>query len=66
MDGNDAPSTGKCPVIHTTFAARSNRDWWPNQLNIRILHQNQPASDPMRGEFNYAEAFKTLDLDEVK
>ena len=66
MDGNDAPSTGKCPVMHTTFAARSNRDWWPNQLNLRILHQNQPVSDPMRGTFNYSEAFKALDLDALK
>ncbi|MEQ9037474.1 MAG: catalase/peroxidase HPI [Silicimonas sp.] len=66
MDGNDAPSTGKCPVMHTTFASRTNSDWWPNQLNLRILHQNQPASDPMGGVFNYAEAFKKLDLKALK
>ena len=66
MDGNDAPSTGKCPVMHTTFASRTNSDWWPNQLNLRILHQNQPASDPLGGAFNYAEAFKKLDLKALK
>ncbi|MDX1744229.1 MAG: catalase-peroxidase, partial [Ruegeria sp.] len=66
MDGNDAPGTGKCPVMHTTFAARTNRDWWPNQLNLRILHQNQPASDPMSEEFDYAEAFKSLDMEALK
>ena len=66
MDGNDAPGAGKCPVMHTTFAARTNRDWWPNQLNLRILHQNQPASDPMGEEFDYAEAFKSLDMEALK
>ena len=67
MDGNDA---GKCPVmhgasVHTTFRSRSNRDWWPDQLNLRILHQNSPRSSPM-GDVDYAEAFKKLDLDAVK
>ncbi|WP_417720179.1 catalase/peroxidase HPI [Salipiger sp.] len=69
MDGNDMP--GKCPVMHgasrhTTVNLRSNRDWWPNQLNLKILHQNTPLSDPMDTEFDYAEAFKALDLDAVK
>jgi len=66
MDGNDAPAAGKCPVIHATFGARTNREWWPNQLNLKILHQNPPAGDPMGGEFDYAEAFKGLDLAAVK
>jgi catalase-peroxidase len=44
----------------------SNRDWWPNQLNLRILHQNSPLSDPMGDEFDYAEEFKKLDLEAVK
>ena len=66
MDGNDAPSAGRCPVMHTTFAGRTNRDWWPNQLNLRILHQNQPAGNPLGADFNYAEAFKSLDLDALK
>ena len=61
MDGG-----GKCPIGHTTFGVRSNGDWWPNQLNLKILHQNPPALDPQGNEFNYAEAFKTLDLDAVK
>jgi catalase-peroxidase len=59
MDGNDIPS-GKCPVMHggtTTFGARVNSDWWPNQLNLRILHQNIAKSDPMGQAFDYAEEF---------
>jgi catalase-peroxidase len=49
-----------------TPRARSNRDWWPNQLNLEILHQNSPLSDPMGEEFNYAEEFKKLDLEALK
>ncbi|GMG83924.1 catalase/peroxidase HPI [Paralimibaculum aggregatum] len=66
MDGNDAPSTGKCPVMHTNFGTRSIRDWWPNQLNLKILHQNPPSIDPLGKAFNYAEEFEKLDLDAVK
>ena len=71
MDGNDGENAGKCPVMHggakrMTFGARSNRDWWPNQLNLKVLHQNAPKSNPMGVDFDYAEAFKTLDLDAVK
>ncbi|OYU38824.1 MAG: catalase/peroxidase HPI [Pseudorhodobacter sp. PARRP1] len=71
MDGNDNASGGKCPVMHggakhTTHKARSNRDWWPNQLNLRILHQNAPSANPMPNGFDYAEAFKALDLAAVK
>ena len=51
---------------HTAAGARSNRDWWPNQLNLEILHQNSPLSNPMGKEFNYAEEFKKLDLDALK
>ncbi|HTU17458.1 MAG TPA: catalase/peroxidase HPI [Gemmataceae bacterium] len=51
---------------HTPAAARSNRDWWPNQLNLEILHQNSPLANPMDKEFNYAEEFKKLDLDALK
>ncbi|ARC88595.1 catalase/peroxidase HPI [Rhodovulum sp. MB263] len=65
MDGNDRPA-GKCPVLHTTFGGQSNRDWWPNQLNLRILHQNPSAANPMPQGFSYAEAFKALDLQAVK
>jgi catalase-peroxidase len=64
-------SSGKCPVMHgtasnTTAAGRSNRDWWPNQLNLRILHQNSALSDPMGAAFNYADEFKKLDLQALK
>ncbi len=65
MDGNDV-GAGKCPVMHTTFGGRSNRDWWPNQLNLRILHQHSNLSDPMGKGFDYAEAFRKLDLKAVK
>jgi len=71
MDGNTAPSAGKCPVMHgtpkpTVFAGRSNRDWWPNQLNLKILHQNTAELNPMPKGFSYAEAFKKLDLEAVR
>ncbi len=70
MDGNDSRSAGKCPVMHAapqaTFAGRSNRDWWPNQLNLRILHQHSALSDPMGPDFDYATAFGKLDLAAVK
>ena len=58
----------KCPFsgARTTVATRSNQDWWPNQLNLRILHQNSELSDPMGEDFNYAKEFKKLNLDAVK
>lgn len=59
----------KCPVTggsSTTFTTTSNRSWWPNQLNLKILHQNSPLSDPIGKDFDYAEAFKSLDLAAVK
>ncbi len=60
----------KCPMHGTpaqvTFGARSNRDWWPNQLNLKILHQNAPAGNPMPKGFSYAEEFKKLDLKALK
>ncbi|MBB04514.1 MAG: catalase/peroxidase HPI [Pseudooceanicola sp.] len=65
MDGNDS-AAGGCPVIHRPSGARTNRDWWPNQLNLKVLHQNGVASNPMTPDFDYAEAFKTLDLDALK
>ena len=55
----------KCPVRHTVAGAPGNADWWPNQLNLKILHQRSPLSDPMDKEFNYAEEFKSLDLHAV-
>ncbi|MBK8245882.1 MAG: catalase/peroxidase HPI [Gemmatimonadetes bacterium] len=60
--------TGKCPVnhgAHTAGSGRSNRDWWPNQLKLGILHQNPPAGDPHGADFDYAAEFKSLDLDAV-
>jgi catalase-peroxidase len=56
----------KCPFSGRTHSGTSNRDWWPNQLDLKVLHQNPPARDPMGAEFNYAEEFKTLDLDALK
>jgi catalase-peroxidase len=57
----------KCPVTGGQHGkARTNRDWWPDQLNLKILSQNSPLSDPMGEEFDYAEAFKSLDLEAVK
>jgi catalase-peroxidase len=61
----------KCPVMngahqHSLVGARSNRDWWPNELNLQILHQNSPLCSPMEKEFNYAEEFKKLDLNALK
>ena len=67
MDGNDVAYAGKCPVMHGARpGGRSNRDWWPNQLNLKILQQNSPLSDPMGKDFNYAEEFKKLDFEALK
>ncbi|MGC2526057.1 MAG: catalase/peroxidase HPI [Stellaceae bacterium] len=71
MDGSDVASAGKCPVMHgarshETLRARSNRDWWPNQLNLKILQQNSPLSNPMGTDFNYAEEFNKLDFQALK
>jgi catalase-peroxidase len=56
---------GKCPVAHGPRKSHTNVDWWPNQVNLKVLHQHSPLSDPMGAEFNYAEEFKTLDLNAV-
>ena len=61
----------KCPVLggphrHTAVGATANQHWWPNQLNLKVLHQNLPQSDPMGSDFNYAEEFEKLDLDGLK
>jgi len=61
MDAKTDESAGKCPVMH-----RANRDWWPNQLNLNILHQNSSLSNPMGEAFNYADEFKKLDLEALK
>jgi catalase-peroxidase len=64
MDAKTDQSTGRCPVTDGT-RAHANRDWWPNQLNLTVLHQNSSVSDPMGKEFNYAQEFKSLDLNAV-
>jgi catalase-peroxidase len=56
----------KCPFNHAGGGGRSNRDWWPNQLRLEILHQHSAKSDPMDPDFNYAQAFNSLDLKAVK
>ncbi|NIC07439.1 catalase/peroxidase HPI [Billgrantia bachuensis] len=71
MDQKVDSSAGKCPVMHGSRTKQgdtgnSNHDWWPNQLNLSILHQHSPKSNPLGSEFNYAEAFKSLDLAAVK
>ncbi|WP_215398100.1 catalase/peroxidase HPI [Rheinheimera oceanensis] len=71
MDNNNNGSAGKCPVMHggNTKAGGTgpkNMDWWPNQLNLKILHQNDKKSNPLGEDFNYAEEFKKLDLAAVK
>ncbi len=59
-------SESKCPVSGARRPARTtNADWWPNQLNLKLLHQNSPLSDPMGEEFDYAKEFRSLDLDAV-
>ncbi|MEP4037047.1 catalase/peroxidase HPI [Pseudophaeobacter sp.] len=71
MDGNNASKSGGCPVMHSgaqsaSTGVRSNKDWWPNQLNLKLLHQNSAKSDPMASDFDYAEAFNSLDLKALK
>ncbi len=70
FDVND--SAKRCPVMHgphaahTAMGSTANQHWWPNQLNLKMLHQNSPKADPMGEDFDYAEEFKTLDLEAVK
>jgi catalase-peroxidase len=59
-------SESKCPFSHAAGGGTSNREWWPNQLKLRILHQNSSLSDPMGGEFDYVREFKSLDLAAVE
>ena len=68
MDGNNA---GKCPVMHgavttNSSSGTSNREWWPNQLNIGILHQHDQKSNPMGANFNYRKEFKSIDYKALK
>ncbi|MFN8574507.1 MAG: catalase/peroxidase HPI [Gemmatimonadaceae bacterium] len=76
MEGKTAVPGAKCPVAHgsesqgshavATAGRRSNRDWWPNQLTLGMLHQNPPAGNPMDAGFNYREAVKTLDVEALR
>jgi catalase-peroxidase len=66
MDAKTDESAGKCPVRHSTGrSTRSNSDWWPNQLNVGVLHQNTPESNPMGEAFDYNKEFDSLDLNAV-
>jgi catalase-peroxidase len=65
LDEKETQTEAKCPFHHANGAGRSNRDWWPEQLNVGILHQHSSLSNPMGEEFNYAEEFKSLDLNAV-
>jgi len=71
MESKETANVGKCPVMHGSATSNkssgtSNRDWWPNQLNLNILHQHDRKSNPMGEDFNYAEEFKKLDYDALK
>jgi catalase-peroxidase len=59
-------SAGKCPYNHIAGVGRTNRDWWPNQLRLELLHQHSAKSDPMGKSFNYANEFKSLDYKALK
>ncbi|NIP86811.1 MAG: catalase/peroxidase HPI [Planctomycetales bacterium] len=68
---SDSGNGSKCPVLggphqHTAVGATANQHWWPNQLNLKVLHQNSPLSDPMGQDFDYAQEFQTLDLDALR
>ena len=65
LPAGETPSASKCPFKHSTRGT-TNRDWWPNQLNLKILHQHSALSDPMDRDFDYARAFESLDLDALK
>jgi catalase-peroxidase len=71
MDAKNATNGGKCPVMHGSATSKkssgtTNRDWWPNQLNLNILHQHDRKTNPMGEEFDYAEEFQKLDYDALK
>ncbi len=75
MSTSETASAGKCPVMHgagsvnqksKALSGRTNRDWWPNQLNLNVLHQHSSKADPMGRDFDYRAAFQKLDLKAVK
>jgi len=66
MDGNDGKNAGKCPVMHGASSQHTNRDWWPNQLDLSVLHQHSALSNPMGEKFDYAAEFKKLDIEALR
>ncbi|MEH6834747.1 MULTISPECIES: catalase/peroxidase HPI [Falsihalocynthiibacter] len=68
MDGNDKDTVGKCPVMHggNTASDKSVMAWWPNALNLGILHQHDSKTNPMGADFDYREAVKSLDVEALK
>ena len=71
LESTNAESTGKCPALggadhHGAKGTTANQHWWPNQPNLKVLHQNTPQCDPMGAAFDYAKEFNSLDLDAVK
>src|SRR5690606_24508762 len=68
MDNSNTNNSGKCPVMHggNTETSKSVMAWWPNALNLDILHQQDTKTNPLGADFNYAEEFKKLDLEAVK
>ncbi|MFT7595356.1 MAG: catalase-peroxidase [Paracoccaceae bacterium] len=68
MDGNDVSNAGKCPVMHgaVTHTGSSVMDWWPNALNLDILHQHDTKTNPLGADFDYREELKTLDVEALK
>src|SRR6056297_3987609 len=68
MDGNDIETKGKCPVMHgaITTGETDVMDWWPNALNLDILHQHDRKTDPLAPEFDYREELKALDVEALK
>ena len=68
MDGSDSNSAGKCPVMHGAITSHgmSNMEWWPNSLNLDILHQHDAKTNPMGEGFDYREEVKKLDFKALK
>src|SRR3954464_12959510 len=60
--GQNTSTQSKCPVMHGAHRSNTNRDWWPNHVSLRVLHQHSPLSDPLGEAFDYAKEFKSLDL----
>jgi Catalase (peroxidase I) len=68
MEHKKQAASGQCPVMHggNTATGTSNMEWWPNALNLDILHQHDTKTNPMGEDFDYAKEFKSLDLEALK